>query len=199
MKGYAGTIFHVDLSKMKISMEELKKDLCKAYIGGKGFSSKILYERTRKGVEPLSPDNPLIFAVGPMNASPVPGANRLGAFFKSPLTEIWGESYCGGHIGVQLKRAKIDVLIIWGVSHKPVYLLIDDGHVEFLDAKHLWSKSSFETQDIIVRDHGRDFQVLAIGPAGENLVKFACIDHSKGRQLGRCGGGAVMGSKRLKA
>jgi aldehyde:ferredoxin oxidoreductase len=199
LRGYSGRILTINLQNKKIVEEELEEAWCKSYIGGKGFAAKILLERSEKGVDPLGDESLLIFAVGPMNASPVPGSNRLGAFFKSPLTGIWGESYCGGQIATQLKRAGFDVVVITGRSDEPVYLLIDDGEVSIKEANHLWGKDSFETQDIIIKDHGSDFQVAAIGPAGENLVKFACVDHSKGRQFGRCGLGAVMGSKKLKA
>jgi len=134
-----------------------------------------------------------------MNASLIPGSNRLGAFFKSPLTEIFGESYCGGYIGVHLKLAGIDALTVWGRSSKLVCLVVDKGKVEIKGAEHLRGKDSFETEDMLAEELGKHFQTAAIGPAGENLVRFACVDHDKGRQFGRCGPGAVMGSKRLKA
>lgn len=199
LQGYSGKILTINLRSKKIVEEAVDVAWCKRYIGGKGFAAKILLERAEKGADPLGEGSLLIFAVGPMNASLVPGSNRLGAFFKSPLTGIWGESYCGGHIATQLKRAGFDAVTISGVSDEPVYLLIDDGEVSIRKAGHLWGKDSFETQDLIIKDHGSNFQVAAIGPAGESLVKFACVDHSKGRQFGRCGVGAVMGSKRLKA
>ncbi|MEM3404683.1 MAG: aldehyde ferredoxin oxidoreductase family protein [Nitrososphaeria archaeon] len=199
LNGYAGRILVVKLQMGKIFQQEINSEFCKNYIGGKGFAVKILLERTEASMDPLSQDSILIFAVGPMNASLVPGSNRLGAFFKSPLTGIWGESYCGGQIATQFKQAGFDVMVISGKSEKPVYILIDDGTVSIKDAAHLWGKDSFETQDTIIADYGKEYQVAAIGPAGENLVKFACIDHSKGRQFGRCGAGALMGSKNLKA
>ena len=199
LKGYAGKRVHVNLSTGKISEKELDESFCKTYLGGKGFGASILYRETRRGLDPLSPESLLIFAVGPLNATLAPGANRFAAFFKSPLTGIWGESYCGGYIGTQFKRAGLDLLTITGRSRKPVYLQVDDGKVEIKSADHLWGKDTFETEDILTSDLGKEFQVAAIGPAGENLVRFACVDHAKGRQLGRCGIGAVMGSKKLKA
>jgi len=127
------------------------------------------------------------------------GTAKFCAVFKSPLTGIWGESQCGGFFAPQLKFAGYDTVIIQGKSEKPVYLLIEDEKIEIRDAAHLWGKDSFETEDVIKKDHGKKFQVLSIGPAGQNLVRYACISHAKGRQFGRCGAGAVMGSKRLKA
>jgi len=186
MKGYAGKILRLDLSRGKVWSEDLSEEVCGAYLGGKGFGIKFLYSETIPMLDPLSPESIIAFAVGPLNASLLPGANRLGAFFKSPLTGIWGESYCGGYIGTEIKRAGFDVLIVSGKTEKPVYLLIDGEKVELRSAEHLWGKDTFETQDIIVKDHGR-FQIAAIGPAGENLVRYACVDHDKGRQFGRCG------------
>jgi len=198
-KGYTGKRVHVDLSKGKVRVLKLEEGFCRTYLGGKGFAAKILYEETRRGINPLSPDNLLVFAVGPLVGTAAPGANRLVACFKSPLTGIWGESYCGGELGTQLKWAGIDVLTVAGRSSKPVYLMVDDGAVELKDASHLWGKDSYEAERILIEEAGREFQFATIGPAGENLVKFACVTHARGRQLGRCGAGAVFGSKNLKA
>ena len=199
LKGYTGKRLHVDLSKGKVSALKLEEGFCRTYLGGKGFAAKILYEETRQGINPLSPENLLVLAVGPLVGTAVPGANRLVACFKSPLTGIWGESYCGGELGTQLKWAGIDVLTIAGRSPKPVYLMVDDGAVELKDASHIWGKDSYEAERILIEEAGREFQFATIGPAGENLVKFACVTHARGRQLGRCGVGAVFGSKNLKA
>lgn len=199
MHGYAGKILWVNLTKGRATTEWLEKELASLYIGGKGFGAKILYEKTQPRTDPYDPANLLIFATGPVNGLTLSGAAKFCAVFKSPLTEIWGESQCGGYFAPQLKFAGYDATIIQGRSEKPVYLVIEDEKVKVWDAAHLWGKGTFETEEIIKRDHGKKFQVLSIGPAGENLVRYACISHAGGRQFGRCGAGAVMGSKRLKA
>lgn len=194
-----GKRLHIDLSKGKISLLEVDGEALEAYLGGKGVAAWILYRETRQGLNPLNPESLLVLAVGPLVGTAAPGANRLVACFKSPLTGIWGESYCGGELGVQLRWAGIDVLTVTGRSPKPAYLLIDDGRVELRDASHLWGKDSYEAEKALKAELGREFQTAVIGPAGENLVKFACVTHARGRQFGRCGLGAVFGSKRLKA
>ncbi|RLG91448.1 MAG: aldehyde:ferredoxin oxidoreductase [Candidatus Hecatellales archaeon] len=192
-------MLRVDLTKKRFFVEEIRDEDLKGFIGGKGLGIKILLEKLGKNVSPLSPENLLVFAVGPVEGLTFPGGAKAGVFFKSPLTGVFGESYCGGTFGPQLKLAGYDVLIVTGVSDKPTYLKIFDGEVEFKDASHLWGRDAYETEDIIKRDEDRRIQVACIGPAGENLVRFACINNVKGRQFGRCGAGAVMGSKRLKA
>jgi len=196
--GYAGKIARIDLTSGKVQTDILK-DLAFQYIGGKGFGAKILYEELTPRIDPYEPSNLLIFATGPVNGLILSGAAKLCAVFKSPLTGIWGESQSGGHFAPHLKRAGYDMLIISGRSENPVYITIEDEEIKFRDASHLWGKDAFETEDIIKRDHGKELQVLSIGPAGENLVRYACITHDRGRQFGRCGAGAVMGSKKLKA
>ncbi len=199
MKCYNRRMLKVDLTNKKAVVEEIKEEDLKSLIGGKGLGIKILLERLKQGVAPLSPENILVFAVGPIEGLIFPGDSKTGVFFKSPLTGIFGESYCGGAFGPQLKLAGYDALMITGVSDKPVYLKIFDKDVEFKDASHLWGKDAYETEDIIKKDEDGKVQVACIGPAGENLVRFACINNAKGRQFGRCGAGAVMGSKKLKA
>jgi aldehyde:ferredoxin oxidoreductase len=199
MKGYAGKILRVNLSKSEVNVKDLPEEMCKEYIGGKGFGVKVLLEETKPKMDPYDPANPLIFATGPVNGLALSGASRSCAVFKSPLTGIWGESQCGGFFASYQKFAGYDMIIIQGKSEKPTYITIDDEKIEIRDATHLWGKDSYETEDIIKKDHGVKFQVVSIGPAGENLVKYACISHDKGRQFGRCGAGAVMGSKKLKA
>lgn len=199
MKGYAKRILRVDLSKGKVDIRNLPKEMSKKYIGGKGFGAKILFKEIKPKVDPYDPSNLVIFATGPVNGLVLSGAAKLCAVFKSPLTGIWGESQCGGYFAPQLRQAGYDMLIISGKAEKPAYITVDDEEIEIRDAAHLWGIDTFDTEDIIKRDHGKDFQVIAIGPAGEKLVRYACISHDKGRQFGRCGAGAVMGSKRLKA
>jgi aldehyde:ferredoxin oxidoreductase len=197
--GYAGKIARIDLTKGKVLTEPLREDFARQYIGGKGFGAKVLYDELKPKLDPYEPSNLLIFATGPVNGLLLSGASKLCAVFKSPLTGGWGESQCGGYFPPQLKYAGYDMLIITGKSEKPVYITIEDEEIKILDASHLWGKDTFQTEDIIKKDHGVGFQVISIGQAGENLVRYACITHDKGRQFGRCGAGAVMGSKKLKA
>ncbi|MBS7621389.1 aldehyde ferredoxin oxidoreductase family protein [Candidatus Bathyarchaeota archaeon] len=199
MYGYAGKVIRVDLTKSNIAIEALKKELASQYIGGKGLGAKFLLIELEPGTDAFDPSNLLIFATGPVNGMVLPGAAKFCTIFKSPLTGIWGESQCGGYFAHQLKCAGYDMIIIRGRSKKPVYLTIEDEKIEIRDASHLWGEDAFETEGVIKKNHGEKFQVLSIGPAGENLVRYACITHDKGRQFGRCGAGAVMGSKKLKA
>ena len=199
MYGYAGKILWTNLTKEQVIVKCLEEDLALSYIGGKGLGSKLLLGGTKPGADPYDPANLLIFATGPVNGALLSGASKFCAVFKSPLTGIWGESQCGGYFAPHLKWAGYDAVVIRGRSEKPTYLLIEDEKVELRDASHIWGKDTFEAENIIKKDHGERFQVLSIGPAGENLVRFACITHDRGRQFGRCGAGAVMGSKRLKA
>jgi aldehyde:ferredoxin oxidoreductase len=197
--GYSGKIARIDLTRGKVLTEPLKEDFAKQYIGGKGFGAKILYDELKPKIDPYESSNLLIFATGPVNGLLLSGASKLCAVFKSPLTGGWGESQCGGYFPPQLKYAGYDMLIITGRSEKPVYITIEDEEIKILDASHLWGRDTFQTEDIVKKDHGVGFQVISIGQAGENLVRYACITHDKGRQFGRCGAGAVMGSKKLKA
>ena len=181
MKGYAGKILRVDLSKKEVNLRKLREEMCREYIGGKGFGAKVLFEEVKPKTDPYDPANLLIFATGPVNGLMLSGAAKFCAVFKSPLTGIWGESQCGGYFGPQLKYAGYDMIIIQGRSEKPVYLTIEDEKIEINDAAHLRGKDAFETEEMIKKDHGNGFQVLSIGPAGENLVRFACITHDRGR------------------
>ena len=180
-------------------IEELREGVLKALVGGKGLGAWLLYRELGPGVDPLGPENEIAFLTGPVSATSLPGASRLACAFKSPLTGIWGESYCGGSVAPELKKAGFDAVIVRGRSKEPVVLVMEDGDAELRPAGDLWGLDTFETEDALRSELGRRFQILCIGPAGEKLVRFACICHSKGRQLGRCGAGAVMGSKRLKA
>ena len=197
--GYAGRLLRVDLTKGQVKAEELDEGVLRALIGGKGLGAWILYRELKPGVDPLGPENLIAFLTGPAAATNIPGASRLACVFKSPLTGIWGESYCGGSIAPELKAAGFDGIVITGRSKGPVMLVVEDGEAELRPAEHLWGLDTFETEEAVRLELGKRFQVLCIGPAGEKLVRFACVCHSRGRQLGRCGAGAVMGSKKLKA
>jgi len=200
MKGYSGRILHLDMTAGKAREEELIKDVARKFIGGRGIASKILFEGTYKGVDPLGPDNILVFAVGPLADTPVPGAARFVTVAKSPLTGAFGEAYAGGTFGLQMRRAGFDAIAVHGRAEKPVYVSVTDGKVEFNDASGIWGGEVKETNETVLEDVGVKGAVVAcIGPAGENRVRFANIMSDGKKAAGRCGLGAVMGSKNLKA
>lgn len=198
--GYAGIIVRIDLTKNRVNRSETDPKLVELCIGGKGFGTWFLKNEVGREPDPLHPSNPLFFVVGPATGAHIPTASRYGVFFKSPLTGIYGESYSGGSFAPELKKAGFDAVIIEGKAEKPTYLWLTDGNVEFREARSLWGLDTYQTQDSIRRDLGDNrVEVACIGPAGENLVKFACICNDYWRQAGRCGAGAIMGSKNLKA
>lgn len=200
MEGWAGRILRVDLDRRKIVKEPLRRDFAHKFIGGRGFTSKILYDEVAPRTDPLGPENRLIIAVGPCNGTIVPGSTRVTIAAKSPLSGFLGDSNSGGTIGVELKYAGYDAVIIKGKAEYPSYLWIDDDNVELKDARHIWGKTTDETRRIIEAEIGDPkISVISIGPAGENLVRFAMIVADLGRANARCGIGAVMGSKNLKA
>ncbi|MCJ7572470.1 MAG: aldehyde ferredoxin oxidoreductase family protein, partial [Candidatus Thermoplasmatota archaeon] len=194
-----GKILEVDLSKNKWEEKSVPEEIVKTYIGGKGVGARLLFDRVKAKADPLGPDNLLIFTTGPVTGLNISGGEKLGVIFKSPQTNIFGESYCGGYFAPMFKKTGYDFIVIRGISKKPVYLLVDDYNVSIKDAGDLWGKDTFETEKIVKEDHGKASQVVSIGPAGENLVKYACITHAEGFFLGRAGVGTLMGSKKLKA
>jgi len=198
--GYMGKILRVDLSKKKVSVEDLKPEWAKLYWGGAGGGARILWNEMKGGVDPLSPENILVASTGPLTGTLVPSSGSIFYQFKSPLTGAWGETRSGGKFGPMLKFAGFDMIIITGKADEPVYLYVEDGSAEIRSAKHLWGKTVHETTDILLEEVGRpEASVACIGPAGEKLVKFSAIMNDYDRAAGRCGGGAVMGSKNLKA
>ena len=198
--GYAGTTVRVNLTESRISSAETDEELCKKYLGGAGFVSHYLWKEIAPKVDALGPDNKLIFAVGPLTGVPFPGNGRNCVGAKSPLTGGVAKSEVGEFWGAELKRAGLDVLIVEGKSAKPAYLWVNDGEVSIRSAEHLWGKNTKETQQTIREELGDDrIRVASIGPAGENLVLYACAMNGLYDAAGRGGIGAVMGSKNLKA
>jgi aldehyde:ferredoxin oxidoreductase len=198
--GYWNKILHVNLSDRRTWIEEPGDEFFRHYGGGRGFIAHYLLKHVPKGADPLGPDNLLVFAPGVLTGAPVPGAGRHSVGAKSPLTGGFGESEAGGFWGAELKRAGWDAIVVHGVSPTPVYLWINEGQVELRDASHLWGKITGEVQDAICTELGdARIRVAQIGPAGENLVRFACIANELNEVAGRTGLGAVMGSKKLKA
>jgi len=198
MYGYSGKIMRIDLSNEEVKTEPIRKDFALNFLGGKGFGTKILYEEMDPRADPLGPRNLLIISTGPLNGL-IPLGGKFEFIFKSPLTGAYADSNIGGHFGPELKFAGYDMVVIKGIAPRPTYIWIDDGQVEFRDANHMWGKTTEETERSI-RDELKDetVRVCCIGPAGERLVRYASII-SDGHAAGRCGGGAVMGSKNLKA
>jgi len=198
--GYAGFYLEIDLSSMSIAKKELPYSWARDFLGGSGFAAKVLWDRVKLGIDPFSPENLLVIALGPATGTFAHATGRWMIASKSPLTCIWGESHVGGHFGPELKYAGYDMIIIHGRSDKPVYLCIDDDYVELKDASHLWGKSTKETILTIQEEMGDpSIQVACIGPAGEKLVRYANVIVDFYDAAGRTGMGAIMGSKRLKA
>jgi aldehyde:ferredoxin oxidoreductase len=198
--GYWNKVLHVNLTDRTTRIEEPGDVFYRRYGGGRGTIAHYLLKDVPKGADPLGPDNVLIFAAGVLTGAPVPGAGRHSVGAKSPLTGGFGESESGGFWGAELKRAGWDAIVVHGVSPTPVYLWINEGAVEIRDAAHLWGKITGEVQDAILAELGDPrIRVATIGPAGENLVRFACIANELNEVAGRTGMGAVMGSKKLKA
>lgn len=190
---------YVDLTTKTSRYETISPNVRRQYLGGNGFVIKYLYDLTDPGTDPLSAANPIIFATGPATGTIIPGSALAAVASCSPLTNRYIDGYIGGLWGTELKDAGLDVLIIRGQSETPVYLYITGDKVEFRSAKALWGKTTKETEQAIKQELGNPrVQIATIGPAGENLVKFATIIHST-RAFGRGGMGAVLGSKRLKA
>ncbi len=199
MFGWNGQLLRVDLSRKKIVIQKYDDRLAEEYIGGRGFAIKILWDEMPAGVDPLSPQNILIFAAGPLTGIPGPSTGKLVVAAKSPLTGGYGDGNIGSLAAVHLRKAGYDAVVISGSSDKPVYLYIENEKIEILNAGDLWGLDTFTTERKLRERHGRNLGILCIGPAGENLVKFATVISQEGRSGGRPGMGAVMGSKKLKA
>jgi aldehyde:ferredoxin oxidoreductase len=197
--GWAGQYIEVNLSEGTVEKLEADRTMLEGYLGGKGVNTRIMWERVGPEVDPLSPENLLIIGAGTLDGTVVPAANRTAISFKSPVTGFLGLSVLGGYFGPELKNAGYDTIVVSGKSTTPVYLWINDDTVELRDANHLWGKDTHETQAILRRELNPKAQILCIGPAGENGVYAATIEHSLGISASRRGSGTVMGDKRLKA
>jgi len=199
-KGYTGKILRIDLSNKNITEETHGDTFYRRYVGGWGIIGYHLLKELPPMIDPLGPENKLIFAAGPITGVPLPGNGRNAVGAKSPLTGGFGVGEAGGYWGAELKHAGLDGLIFEGVSEGPVYLWVKDGEPELRDAGHLWGKYTKETQETIRKELNDDrVRVTSIGPGGENLVPYACILNDLTNAAGRTGLGAVMGSKNLKA
>jgi len=199
MHGWIGKLLRVNLSTGKVSTEPLDPGLAKDYLGARGLGTKYFCNEVDPKVDPLSPENKLIFAPGPLTGTYAPSGGRYNVVTKGPLNGTIAASNSGGTWGPELKFAGYDMLIVEGKAPKPVYLWIKNDAVEIRDAAHLWGKIVPDTQDAICAETDADAKVACIGPAGENQVLFAAIMNDMHRAAGRSGVGAVMGSKNLKA
>ena len=199
MQGFFNRLLRVDLSNKKTTVEPIPESVLHDYLGGKGLGSYLLLKENPPRVDPFSPKNHLIFTLGPLADTPFYGSSRYAVFTKSPQTGIYSESYSGGKITLPLSRTGYDAIIIEGRSKDPIFLEIGDEKVNFHSASNLGGKVTYEAEKAILKKIGKEGAgALVIGPAGENLVKFAVIESENWRSLGRAGIGAVMGSKKLK-
>ena len=198
--GYAGKIGFIDLTTDKIEVVELDEQLARNYIGGQGLGARILFERQKKGIDPLGPESHLGFTTGPLTGTKVPTGGRYMAVCKSPLTGGWGDANSGGYFGAELKAAGWDAIFVNGQASGPKYLAVNNDRIEIKDAAHLWGQDTVDTEDAIRKEAGdKKIRIAAIGPASEKLSLISGIVNDAGRIAARSGVGAVMGSKKLKA
>lgn len=199
MKGYFFKLLKIDATKKTFQVEDIDKGMIEVNIGGKGLATQLLLDCNPAGVDPLGPDNHLIIASGPLSASSLYGSSRYGIFAKSPLTGFYGESYSGGSFAEPLTHTGFDAVIIKGASQKPIWIEINSDTVLFHDAREIWGRDTFETEEYLKKkSNGKHPGIMVIGPAGENLVRFAVIKNDQYRVAGRTGMGAVLGSKKIK-
>lgn len=197
MSTLTGRVLRVDLSSGRVADEEIPRSVQTTFVGGRGHGIAYLFSEIEAGIDPLSPENKLILVTGALGGSSALGFGRWIAMTKSPLTGGLARAVCGGNLAAYIKFACFDMIIIQGKSDSPVYVLIKDDGVEIANAEELWGLDTQQTQDAISLLHGR-VQTACIGPAGENLVRYATITHGT-RTASRCGVGTVMGAKKLKA
>jgi len=199
LNGWWGKVLYVNLTSEQVKEITLDPSIYLEYLGGRGLAIRLLWDLNPIGVDPFSPYNHLVIANGPLSSLPAPSSGKIQVATKSPLTLGYGDGNLGSMASFHLKRSGYDAIVVTGASRKPVYLYIENEKVEFRDAEDLWGLDTFTAEDKLIREHGRNVGILLIGPAGENLVRYATIISQKGRSGGRPGVGAVMGSKKLKA
>jgi aldehyde:ferredoxin oxidoreductase len=199
MKGYHGKFLEVDLTEKKTREFSIAESDFHKFIGGASLAAHLLYDALKPGLDPLSEKSPLVFATGPFTGTAVPMVSRYALAALSPLTGFWGEATSGGRFPFRLKASGFDGILITGKADRLVYLLLDNGKVEIKDASHLKGLDTYQTQELIKKESGSGLGVACIGAAGEKMLRYACVINDQGRAAGRCGLGAVMGSKNLKA
>ncbi len=202
MYGHYGKILKINLSEKKYWTEQLEETIYDQYLGGKGLASYLLYELNPAGIDPLHPDNCLIFATGPVTGSKIWGGCRYGVFTKSPQTGFYSESYSGGKVPEAIDSTGYDAIIIQGQCSEPTVLEVHPVGVVFHEAGELWGKETYETEDEVIKRYKGNFKkagTVVIGPASENLVRFGVIKNDHWRSAGRTGVGTVLGAKKVKA
>jgi len=197
--GWNGRFLRVDVGKAKAVAEDCDAGTARNFLGGRGFAAKILWDELKPGTDPLSSENRLVLAAGPLTGFSLPNSGKMVVAAKSPLTGGYGDGNIGTFAAVQMRKAGYDAVIVEGKAKKPIVLLVQDASADFLDAKDLWGLGSFETESKLREVYGRTAGILSIGQAGEHLVRYANIVSQEGRAGGRPGMGAVMGSKNMKA
>ena len=199
MYGHWGRLLRIDLTNSEVHTEGIDENIITSYMGAKGIGAYYFCRESKQGADPLSPENILILSTGPFQGTAIPSTGRFAAVTKSPLSGIFLDSYCGGQFAHAFKRCGYDLVIIEGKAEKPSYVSIKDDDVQIMDASDLWGKTTNETEDMLREREGPKVRVVSAGPAGENLVKIACLISDYRRSAGRGGAGAVFGSKNLKA
>lgn len=199
MNGWHGRILRIDLTNNIITNQDVDPQMAKDFVGGRGWAIKYLFDEMDPAGDPLSSENIMVFATGPLTATPAPTGNRYMVVTKSPLSGALSCSNSGGSFPTELKRTGFDLIIFEGRAETPVYLWVNNHEVEIRSAEHLWGKTVHDTEDVVLLETNPKAKVACIGPAGERLVKVASIMNDKHRAAGRSGVGAVMGSKNLKA
>ena len=199
MYGWHNKLLRVNLSNQEVLIEDIDPKISRDYIGGRGVAIRYLYDEMDPTIDPLSPDNKLIMATGPLTSTPAPTGNRYMVIAKSPLSGALTNSNSGGDFPTWLKRTGFDLIIFEGAANEPVYLWVNEDQVEIRSAGHVWGKDVHKTTDILLRETDPKAKVACIGPGGENLSLIAAIMNDKHRAAARSGIGAVMGSKKLKA
>jgi len=199
MYGFHGKVLHLDVTDRSYRVDEIPDDVLRRYLGGRGLGSYLLWQELEAGTDPLGPDNVLIITTGPTSGTNFPGSSRYGLFTRSPLTGTFAESTSGGHVAPQLSRTGYDAIVIRGASPAPIFLDISDQGVKFRDATPFWGMETYSAEEAILSQvDAPRAQALVIGPAGENLVRLACVVNNKWRSAGRSGMGAVLGAKKIK-
>lgn len=199
MKGYKGKLLYINLSEKTFKTEPLPTELVEKFIGGRGFGAKLLYDLLVPGVDPLGEKNIFMILTGPLTGTLAPGAAKYIIVTKSPATGGFLDSYSSGRLSREIKFAGYDGIILTGKAEKPTYLYIEDEKIIFVDASHLWGKDNFDTELQIKKELGEEIGILTVGPAAENLVKFASVNSDFYRQAARGGGGAALAAKYIKA
>jgi aldehyde:ferredoxin oxidoreductase len=194
-----GKIANINLSNLKIRVENISNKIRKEFLGGRGINMYLLYTHTSPSIDPLSPENILIIGTGLLTGIKGPSTSRCSISGKSPETGLIGDSNIGGHFGAELKRTGYDHLVIKGQAKEPIYILIEDENIMVYNASSIWQKDTIETMEILKKEHGDSIQSLCIGQAGENCVRFACVRSGWKNTAARTGMGCLMGSKRIKA